>query len=72
MIKVGETVKCGDSEYVVVAISDEPYLEFDDSSKHYVLSIHNDKTDLFVNDTQIELIKNKEREWIGMKQLTNI
>ena len=56
MIRVGETVKCGDSEYVVTGISNEPYIKFDDGSKHYVLTIHNEKTDLCVSDAQIEII----------------
>lgn len=55
--KVGDIVKFGKDKYEIVGISDEPYVVFDDGSRHYALSLHKVGGDyhdwLYVNDAQI-------------------
>jgi len=63
---VGHTVRCGGELYKVILCSPEPYLVFDDGSKHYVMSIEpidGDPDDwIAVNDAQVELVEDWRNE----------
>lgn len=56
--EVGQMVKCGKYKCKVFDISCEPFIEFDDGSKHYGIDIvREDGVPLYVNDAQIEAIE---------------
>lgn len=57
----GHTVRCGGKLYEVVACSPDPYIVFDDGSKHYRMTIvsidGNSNNWMVVNDAQVELVE---------------
>lgn len=59
----GHTVRCGGKLYEVVACSPDPFIVFDDGSKHYgitIVSIDGNSNDwMLVNDAQVELVEDK-------------
>lgn len=56
--KIEQKVKFCNEEYTIIGISPNPFIEFDDGSKHYCLTIINkDNIKIYVNDAQIEAIK---------------
>ena len=61
---MGCTVKCGNELYKVVACSPDPYIVFDDGSKHYGMTIvpinGNPDNWIAVNDAQVELVEDKK------------
>lgn len=61
---MGCTVRCGNELYKVVACSSDPYIVFDDGSKHYGMTIEpiNGNSDdyMLVNDAQVELVEDKK------------
>ena len=56
--KIGQRVVVGGTEYDIVAVSPEPYIEFDDGSKHYAMTVQKvggDQNDvLYINDAQVD------------------
>ena len=56
--KIGQRVVINGTEYDIVAVSPEPYIEFDDGSKHYAMTVQkvggaqNDV--LYINDAQVD------------------
>lgn len=68
---LGKMVKYGDRYYYIEAISPEPWIIFDDGSKHYAMTLRACGSDyrendvLFVNDAQIksyeDISKDSER-----------
>ena len=58
MFEIGQMVKCGEYKFKIFDISCEPFIEFEDSSKHYGIDIvREDGVPLYVNDAQIEVIE---------------
>ena len=61
---MGCTVKCGNELYKVVTCSPDPYIAFDDGTKHYVMTIEpidgNSNDYMLVNDAQVELVEDKK------------
>ncbi len=61
---VGCTVRCGNELYKVVTCSPDPYIIFDDGTKHYAMTIEPIEGDLSywiaVNDAQVELVEDKK------------
>lgn len=61
---VGCTVRCGNELYKVVTCSSDPYIAFDDDTKHYAMTIEpingNSNYYMLVNDTQVELVEDKK------------
>ena len=54
MFEIGQKVYFGGEEYQIIEISKDPYIKFDDGSRHYVLTIINNNGDfVYVNDAQI-------------------
>lgn len=56
--KIGQRVVISGTEYDIVAVSPEPYIEFDDGSKHYAMTVQKvggDQNDvLYINDAQVD------------------
>lgn len=56
--KIGQRVVISGTEYDIVAVSPEPYIEFDDGSKHYAMTVQKvggDRNDvLYINDAQVD------------------
>ena len=67
MFEIWQKVYFGGEEYQIIEISKDPYIKFNDGSKHYVLTIVNDNGDfVYVNDAQI-FIKLKKIKIEGYK-----
>jgi len=62
MFEVGQKVKLGEHECVIIGISETPFVEFKNGSKHYALTIVRigDGALTYVNDAQIEKIKDEK------------
>ena len=62
--KIDDVVKLGGTDYEIWDISSEPYVQFDDGSLHYALTVHlvgGSCFDLmFINDAQIDLKEDDE------------
>lgn len=51
---IGDKVKFGKYWFEIADISDEPYIEFEDGSKHYFVTLYSEEIGyIYVNDAQI-------------------